>query len=129
MTKHVLAVDDNDDTLCIVGFALEHAGFVVHAAHNQREMQAALDVALPDLMVLDLMLPEVNGYEVLQQWHANDQTRDIPVIVVTAKAEPIYRRMSEDLGVSYHLTKPFHPDALVAHAQAIFADQEGLAAL
>ena len=125
MPKYVLAVDDNDDALCIVGFALEHAGFVVHAAHNQREMQDALDKALPDLMVLDLMLPGVNGYEVLQQLQENAKTRDIPVIVVTAKSEPIYRRMSEDLGVSYHLIKPFHPDALVAHAQALLPDVIG----
>jgi DNA-binding response OmpR family regulator len=123
MPKHVLAVDDNDDTLCILGFALENAGFVVHAAHNQREMQAELARELPDLMVLDVMLPEVNGYEVLQQLHENALTRAIPVIVVTAKAEPLYRRMSQDLGVSHHLTKPFHPEALVEHAQAILSEQ------
>jgi len=119
MAKRILTVDDNDDILNVVGFALEHAGFEVRAAHDQREMEAALAQELPDLMVLDLMLPGTNGYQVLQQLHENDQTRDIPVIVMTAKVEALYRHMSADLGVAYHFTKPFHPEMLVKEAQTI----------
>ena len=119
MLKRILTVDDNDDILSVVGFALEHAGFAVRSAHDQHEMEAALAQELPDLMVLDLMLPGANGYEVLQQLHANDLTRNIPVIVMTAKSEVLYQRMSADLGVLHHFTKPFPPEALVVQARTI----------
>jgi two-component system, OmpR family, phosphate regulon response regulator PhoB len=119
MAKRILTVDDNDDILNVVGFALQHAGFEVRAAHDQREMEAVLAQELPDLMVLDVMLPGTNGYQVLQQLHENDRTRDIPVIVMTAKAETLYRRMSADLGVVHHFTKPFPTDALVSEALTI----------
>ncbi|MBA3824418.1 MAG: response regulator [Ktedonobacterales bacterium] len=123
MAKRILTVDDNDDILNVVGFALEDAGFEVRAAHNQHEMEAALAQGLPDLMVLDLMLPGANGYQVLQKLHDNDQTRDIPVIVMTAKAEALYRHMSADLGVAHHFTKPFPTEALVTEAQTILHER------
>ncbi len=119
MPKRILAIDDSDDVLYILGFALEQAGFAFHGAHNGQEMRAALAHELPDLVVLDLMLPDVNGYQVIEELHQNAQTRAIPVIVVTAKAEAMYERMSADLGVTCHMIKPFHPDSLVAQAQAI----------
>jgi two-component system, OmpR family, phosphate regulon response regulator PhoB len=127
MAKHILTVDDNDDILAVVGFALEHAGFEVKTAHDQTEMEAALAQELPDLMVLDLMLPGVDGYQVLEQWHANTQTRDIPVIIMTARAEAMYARMSANLGAAHHFIKPFHPEALVMEACSLLHESEAVA--
>ncbi len=119
MPSRVLAVEDNDDLIFLVGFAFEHAGFTFTAAHDAREMQAMLAEDLPDLVIMDLLLPGMNGYQAIQGLREDARTRDIPVIVMTARSEPIFRHMSDDLGVAAHLTKPFHPDALVAEAQAI----------
>ena len=122
MAKHILAVDDNPDILEIVGFAFEHEGYIFEATHSQHEMAEALAQCLPDLIVLDLMLPGANGYQVIEQLQHEPCTRGIPVIVITAKAEAMYRRISADLGVAKHLIKPFHPDELVAQVREIFAD-------
>ncbi len=121
MGKRILAVDDCDDALTIVGFAFEHEGYQFAGVRNHAELRAALACELPDLIVVDLMLPGMNGYQVIEQLHADDRTRAIPVIVITAKSEAIYRSISADMG-AHHLVKPFHPDELVAQARAIFAE-------
>ncbi|HKD73923.1 MAG TPA: response regulator [Ktedonobacterales bacterium] len=121
MSKRILAIDDSDDTLTIVGFAFEHEGYQFAGVRSHAEMLAALAHELPDLIVVDLMLPGVNGYQAIEQLHADARTRSIPVIVITAKSEAIYRCISANMG-AHHLVKPFHPDELVAQARAIFAE-------
>lgn len=121
MNKRILAVDDNDDILAIVAFAFEHEGYQFKATHSQGEMRAELARALPDLIILDLMLPGVNGYQVIEQLHHDARTSAIPIIVITAKSEPVFRRISADMGAAHHLIKPFHPDELVAQARAILS--------
>jgi CheY-like chemotaxis protein len=122
MPGRVLAVEDNEDLIFLVGFAFEHAGFTFTAARDAGEMRAALAGELPDLVIMDLLLPGINGYQAIQALHEDVRTRDIPVIVITARSEPIFRHMSDDLGAKAHLTKPFQPDALVAEAQAILSE-------
>jgi DNA-binding response OmpR family regulator len=121
MDKRILAVDDNDDILNIVEFAFEHEGYQFKATHSHDEMCAELARALPDLIILDLMLPGVNGYQVIEQLHHDTRTSAIPIIVITAKSEQVYRRISADMGAAHHLIKPFHPDELVAQARAVLA--------
>jgi DNA-binding response OmpR family regulator len=119
-TPHqVLVVDDSDDILTIIGYAFELVGYTCQCSHNLEEMNLSLANSIPDLIVLDLMLPGVNGYHVIDQLHHNLHTQTIPIIVITARTEEVYRRISTDLGVAYHLTKPFHPDELIAYAQVL----------
>lgn len=122
MAKRILAVDDNDDILFLLRLAFEQAGFVAQTAHNQHEMDAALAAELPDLIVLDILLPGANGYQLIEELHHDPRTRTIPIVVMTGRAESVYRRMSEDLGVACHLTKPFPPEVLVAQAGVIFGE-------
>jgi CheY-like chemotaxis protein len=117
--KHVLVVDDNDDLLQIIEFSFAMAGYACEAGHSQDEMQAALARSSPDVIVMDLMLPGMNGYQVIEQLRNDPHTRSIPIVVITARAEPMYRRISADLGVAHHLIKPFHPADLVAQVQTI----------
>ncbi len=121
MTRRILAVDDSDDMLTILSYAFEHEGYEFAAAHSQSELFAALAEHKPDLVVLDLMLPGANGYQAIEGMRQSDETRDIPVIVITAKSEVLYRRISADLGVAGHLTKPFHPDELIGRVRAVLA--------
>jgi DNA-binding response OmpR family regulator len=71
--------------------------------------------------VLDLLLPDANGYQVIEGLRADPATVATPVIVMTGQTAAIYRRMSADLGVAHHLTKPFHPDTLIARLQSGFS--------
>lgn len=121
MEPRVLAVDDNDDVLHIVGYAFEQGGFRFRGAHSQAEMASALSGELPDVIILDLLLPGADGYTVLEELQQDARTRAIPVIVMTARAEPLYARISADLGAARHVTKPFRPAALVAEARAVIA--------
>ena len=127
MNKRVLAVDDNDDMLTIVEFAFAHEGYEFASAHSHADMTAQLSGPLPDLIIVDLMLPGVNGYQLIEQLQDDARTRDIPVIVVTAKTERIYCRISEDLGAARHFIKPFHPDELVIEAGLILGAHEAVA--
>ena len=122
MAKRILAVDDHNDSLSLIGFACEQAGFAFTAAHNQHEMQVALAREVPDLLILDVLLPGCNGYQVIEALHRAARTRAIPIIVISKRGETLYRRMSADLGVAFHLTKPFNPETLVAHARTIFGE-------
>lgn len=122
MAKRILIVDDNDDILFLIRLACEQAGFNARTAHNQAEMALLLTEELPDLIVLDVLLPGANGYQLIEELHHDPRTRAIPIMVMTGRAESLYRRMSTDLGVVCHLTKPFPPEVVVAQAGVIFGE-------
>jgi CheY-like chemotaxis protein len=105
----VLVIDDDEDVTRILSYVFESQGHRVISAHNGRE---ALDLARryrPDMLTLDLALPEMDGYMVLQSLRAAPETRDIPVICISVKAEP-ERALS--LGANYFLEKPLDIDKL-----------------
>jgi DNA-binding response OmpR family regulator len=108
----VLVVDDEPDVLLLCRLNLEQRGHQVLEAPNGDE---ALDLArreAPDLVVLDLMLPGIDGYQVLQALRAEEGTSGIPVLVLTAKSLQADRDRSRQLGAAAFLTKPFLPDEL-----------------
>lgn len=122
MPYRIAVIDDNQDVLLMLGFALEQAGFVFAGTRGASAFWGTLDPEhLPDAIVLDLILPDANGYQVIEQLRADPATRAIPIIVMTGQTEAIYRRMSADLGVAQHLTKPFHPETLVTRLQSLFS--------
>jgi CheY-like chemotaxis protein len=119
----VLVVDDEPDVLLLCRLNLEQRGHQVLEAPNGDE---ALDLAReggPDLVVLDLMLPGIDGYQVLQALRADDRTSEIPVLVLTAKSLQADRERSRQLGAAAFLTKPFLPDELCDMVDEVLAGQ------
>lgn len=113
MQKRVMVVDDDKEIQEIVTFVLNRNGFEVAVASNGQELQGLLAAQVPDLIILDVMMPGQNGYEIFSALRNDLRTQLVPVIIMTAHAENIYERISVDLGAADHITKPFHPLDLV----------------
>ncbi len=114
MAKRVLLADDEPNIVESLRFLLERAGFDVLVATDGRE---ALDTALqekPDVLVLDLMLPELDGYEVLRQLRANAASASLPVLMLTAKGQRIDRETALKCGADLFITKPFANADIIA---------------
>ncbi|HTI13762.1 MAG TPA: response regulator [Dictyobacter sp.] len=109
MQKRILVADDDKEIRDIVSFILKRHGFVVDAVSSGQQLQRHLAIQLPDLIILDVMMPGEDGYQICSNLRKNPQTRHIPVMIITAHAEDIYQRISVDLGAVQHMTKPFHP--------------------
>jgi DNA-binding response OmpR family regulator len=115
----VLVADDDEDIRSLVAFRLERAGYDVVAAGDG---QQALDLALaqgPDLAVLDVTMPKLDGYQLTQQLRANDSTRRMPVILLTARAQEADVARGFEAGADDYIKKPFSPQELRARVQAI----------
>jgi DNA-binding response OmpR family regulator len=121
--KRIIVVDDDWEMREIVAFALRRLHFDVVSASNGQELQQLLALQLPDLVILDVVMPDEDGYHIFDELRAAPLTRQIPVIIMTAHAEEIYERISADLGAANHITKPFHPLELVAMVQNLFPNK------
>ena|SRR5215467_6950742 len=119
MPKHILIVDDDKEIREIVTFVLNCNGFEVAVASNGQQLHHLLASHIPDLIILDVMMPGQNGYQLFHSLRSNPRTQQIPVIIMTARAENIYERISADLGAANHVTKPFHPLDLVEKIKAL----------
>ena len=111
MPKRVMVVDDDKDVQEIITFVLSCNGIEVINASNGQQLQVLLGLEqdlLPDLIILDVMMPGVDGYQLCRSLRSDPQTQHIPIMIITAHAEGIYQRISADLGAK-HMTKPFHP--------------------
>jgi diguanylate cyclase len=112
-TKQILVVDDDPLMHRLFQHHLERAGYQMVSARTGRE---ALDIAArqpPQLIVMDIMMPDMDGIEALRQLKREDATKAIPVIVITANGHHIARKEAEGCGASVFLTKPFSPTQLV----------------
>jgi DNA-binding response OmpR family regulator len=118
----VLVVDDEPDVLLLCRLNLEQRGHEVVEAPNGDAALELVRSATPDLVVLDLMLPGIDGYQVLQALRAGDETSSVPVLVLTAKSLQADRERSRQLGAAAFLTKPFLPDELCDMVDAVLAD-------
>jgi DNA-binding response OmpR family regulator len=115
----VLVADDDPDLLELVEFRLERSGYRVARA---RDGQEALDVALeqrPALAVLDVMMPKLDGYEVVRQLRAHPETARMPVILLTARVQEADVSKGFEVGADDYIRKPFSPQELRARVQAI----------
>ena len=113
MAAQILIVDDEPELLQALSIRLTAAGFVCDTATNGREAFERLEVALPDLIIVDLLMPEVSGYEVCRRLKEEERTASIPVIVLTAVPRQAVQRAEEWLGASVVLHKPFDSDVLL----------------
>jgi two-component system alkaline phosphatase synthesis response regulator PhoP/two-component system response regulator VicR len=123
--KKILAVDDEKHIVRLVQVNLERAGYEVVTANDGKEALEKVQSEKPDLVVLDVMMPYMDGFEVLQNLRRNPATRDIPVIMLTAKAQDADVFKGWQSGVDCYLTKPFNPMELLSFVKRIFDSMEG----
>ena len=125
MAKKILAVDDERHIVRLVQVNLERAGYEVVTANDGKEALEKVAQENPDLVVLDVMMPYMDGFEVLQNLRRNPTTRDIPVIMLTAKAQDADVFKGWQSGVDCYLTKPFNPMELLSFVKRIFDSLDG----
>jgi two-component system alkaline phosphatase synthesis response regulator PhoP len=118
MTR-ILIVEDDRDIADLVTRYLEKAGFAVEIAGSGRDALAAIAARPPDLLVLDLMLPHVDGLEVCRAVRAGERTASIPIIMLTARGDEAERIVGLELGADDYMAKPFSPNELVARVRAL----------
>jgi pilus assembly protein CpaE len=121
MPEKILIVDDDVETLRLVGLMLQKQGYQILAANNGTQALSAAKNDQPDLILLDIMMPDMDGYEVTRQLRSMPETSTIPIIMFTAKSQVDDKVAGFDAGVDDYLTKPTHPAELTAHVKAILA--------
>lgn len=112
MTNRILVVDDEPDITALVAYHLAKAGFRVSTAANGGDALKAAREERPDIVILDLMLPGVSGYDILAELRKREETREVGVILLTARREETDRIRGLSLGADDYLTKPFSPQEL-----------------
>jgi DNA-binding response OmpR family regulator len=117
--SRVLVADDERDMLELVAFRLERSGYeIVRANDGEEALRFALEQR-PDLAVLDVMMPKLNGYDVTREIRRHEQTRTMPVILLTARAQEADVTRCFEAGADDYLKKPFSPQEVGARVQAI----------
>ncbi len=119
MTHRILVVDDEPDITALVAYHLAKAGYRVSTAANGPDALKAAREERPDIVILDVMLPGVSGYDVLAELRRREETRDVGVILLTARREEPDRIRGLSLGADDYLTKPFSPAELGLRVNAL----------
>ena len=121
MSGHILLVDDEPGLREAVQAYLEDSGFAVQVANNARDAWQLLEQTTPDLVISDIMMPQVSGYEFLKQMREDVRFLNLPVVFLTAKGMTKDRIEGYNAGCDAYLSKPFDPDELVAIAENLIA--------
>ncbi len=119
MPADVLVVEDEPDIRNLVVHHLTRDGFRCRTAATGAEALASIRTAAPDLVVLDLMLPEMNGLEVCRRLRTDPSTAGVPIIMLTAKSDEVDRIVGLEMGADDYVAKPFSPKELVARVRAV----------
>ncbi|MEW6716185.1 MAG: response regulator transcription factor [Chloroflexota bacterium] len=119
--RRILVVDDEKRMVRFIRLNLEHDGFQVFEAYNGKEALDKMRVTLPDLILLDVMMPDLDGFEVLKMMR---EIGEIPIIMLTAKGEEDDRVRGLELGADDYITKPFSPRELVSRVRAVLRRTE-----
>jgi two-component system response regulator VicR len=123
--KRILCIEDHPEMIELVQLILERRGYEVVGAVGGREGIDALLDEPPDLLLLDLMMPDVDGWEVFRQLKSQEKLKDVPVVVITAKAQTIDRVLGLQIaGVDDYITKPFGPKELVESVERLLGSSE-----
>src|ERR1700736_3065066 len=126
MVDTILVVEDEPDVVDLVRYHLRRAGFDVLTALNGPAGLAAATQTRPDAIVLDILLPQMTGIEVCKALREANQTADIPILILTAKAEVSDRIAGLELGVDDYITKPFSPRELVLRVRNLLRRLRGV---
>jgi DNA-binding response OmpR family regulator len=117
----ILAADDDEDILQLVAFRLGRSGYRVLQAHDGEQALALAMETTPDLAVLDVMMPKMDGLEVARRLRAAEATKNIPIIMLTARAQDTDVQGGFEAGANDYLRKPFSPKELRTRVQALLA--------
>ncbi len=121
MAEKILIIDDDVDTLRLVGLMLQRQGYEISAASNGSQGLAKALEERPDLILLDVMMPDMDGYEVARRLRKNPTTLTVPILMFTAKTQLDDKVTGFEVGADDYLTKPTHPTELQAHVKALLA--------
>ncbi|MBW2713096.1 MAG: response regulator transcription factor [Deltaproteobacteria bacterium] len=124
MSKRILVVDDEEDLVELLRVNLTQAGYQVDVAYSGGEALASLEKSVPDLLVLDLMMPDVSGLEVCRRVRADKALSALPIVMLTAKADEVDRIVGFELGADDYVTKPFSPRELLLRVRALLRRSE-----
>ena len=124
MARKILTCDDEKHIVRLIQVNLERQGYEVVTANNGAECLEKVASEHPDLIVLDVMMPEMTGFEVLEALKKNPESERIPVIMLTARAQDADVLKGWQGGVECYLTKPFNPMELIAFVKRIFAMED-----
>jgi len=125
MTKSIVYIEDDPNTIHLVKLILGKGGFTVTGVNTGIEGIEAIKANRPDVVLLDLMMPDMDGWEVYQMLRSDEQTKDIPVIVITARTQSIDKVMGLHIAkVDDYITKPFSPNDLLKRVKQVLENQE-----
>lgn len=123
--EKILVVDDDPFIVNLIVYNLEQEGYNVIQATNGLEALEKARREKPDLIVLDIMLPKMDGYKVSRILKFDKNYKDIPVLMLTAKAQDVDRQTGMETGADVYMTKPFEPEALVKKVKALLTKRKG----
>ena len=119
MPATILIVEDEPAIAELVALHCKHAGYTVKVAHAVLDARDVVDEALPDLIVLDWMLPDKSGIDFARELRKDDRTRDLPILMLTARATEDDKVRGLEVGADDYVTKPFSPKELIARIKAL----------
>ena len=123
--SRILIVEDEPAIAELIAINLRHAGFEVTIAGDAEQAQVAVDGILPSLVVLDWMLPGQSGHALARAWRAQPRTRELPIIMLTARADETDKVAGLDAGADDYLAKPFQTEELIARLRALIRRSSG----
>ena len=119
MPQKILIADDDVETLRLIGLMLQRQGFEIAAASNGAQALEMACTVSPDLIILDVMMPDMDGYQVTRQLRQDATTAEIPILMFTAKTQVEDKVTGYEAGVDEYITKPIHPAELVASRKVL----------
>ncbi len=123
--KKILIVDDEQDIVESLKFILEVSGYTCYCAYNGEDGLKLAKEIMPDLIILDVMMPKINGYKISRLLKYDNKYKDIPIIMLTARSQNEDKLIGEETGVNEYLTKPFELDQIVKKVEEYLGGGEG----
>ena len=124
MSKRILVVEDDPASLRLTQYILEHGGYEVLTAQNGLEGLKIAQNEEPDLVILDLMLPGIDGLDICYQLRTEPKTAKLPILMLSAKAREVDKDVGRKVGVDDYITKPASPTEIINKVEALLAAQE-----
>lgn len=122
---HILYIEDDPEMIDLVSLILDRGGYLLSGTCSGQQGIELIEKSPPDLILLDLMIPDLDGWDIYQKMKADPKTENIPVIIITAKSQPIDRVLGLHIAkVDDYLTKPFHPQELIDSIEKVLERKE-----
>jgi len=124
MSKRILVIEDDPASLRLMQYILEHKGYEVLTAVNGLDGLKKARSEEPDLVILDVMLPGMDGFDICYHLRAEPQTAKLPILMLSAKAREVDRDTGLKVGADYYITKPVAPAEIISNVEALLAQGE-----